>query len=178
MRFKFLMILLTALQAIACESTSKNLSSKTLHVGFNGLNKFYTKQLFEDAKSIESSWLKNALTPTELIQIINQVDFKKQFVLVYSFGERPNASGKIIMQNIKHRSDVNSKTSVIDTIIEIGVVDKEKCNIFLNIQSYPFIIELVQRPKNGFKLINGSEQNYNFPDDGCKTPISGKPTAE
>lgn len=177
MKLNFALMIMAILQVFGCDANGTHLKSKTIHVGFNGLSKVYTKQLYEDKESIENSWLKAALTSGELTQLIEQVDFKNQFVLVYSFGKRPNANGKIVMNYVRYTTDVKSRISSIDTNISIGIADKKDCNINVDVESFPFIIELVDRPKNGFKLVNGSEQNYNFGDD-CKTPIAGKPTPQ
>jgi hypothetical protein len=177
MKFNFALMIIAILQVFGCDANGTHLKSKTLHVGFNGLSKVYTKQLYEDKESIENSWLKNALEPEEFRILIEQMDFNKQFVLVFSFGKRPNANGKIIMNYIKHTADVNSKQSNISTNINIGIADKKDCNIITDIESYPFIVELVNKPKEDFKLIDGGYAAYNF-GDGCKTPISGKPTNE
>lgn len=178
MKFNFLLIILAVLQAFACDTNGKNLENKTLYVGFNGLSKVSKMHFFEDKITIQNSWLKYALTAQELTQLINQVNFENQFVLVYSFGKRPNASGKIIMNYVRYTTDIKSKVSSIEANINIGVVDKIKCNISENVESYPFIIELVERPKESFKLVYGGDTAYNFPDDGCLIPMYGKPTSE
>ena len=111
------------------------------------------------------------------IQLINKIDFNNEFVLIYSFGQRPNASGKIIMNNVRYTTD-NKSISSIGVNVSIGVVDKLKCNISVNVESYPFIVELVKRPSEPFKLVGGSDAAYNFPDDGCSMPKSGIPTQQ
>lgn len=179
--FKFLLIAITCTSIHACDQSgwgdsSVKLSSKTLYVGFNGLSEGYKKQFYENEKSLESSWLKTALAPNQLKQLISQVDFEKQFVLVYSFGKTFNANGKIIMTGIKYSTDISTKISSIGTSKNIGFFEK-KCNISIDIESFPFIVELVERPTNKFKLIAGSDANYYF-SDGCTPPIAGKPTPE
>ena len=164
-------------QVLGCDVNGKYLNSKTLHVGFNGLNVASKIQIYEDNKTIENSWLKNALTPNELKQLVGKIDFEKQFILVLSFGKRPNANGKIIINSIRYTTHPQSMFSSIDTNLNIGIADRKECNISIDIESFPFIIELVERPKNKLKLDVGSYGAFNF-GDGCATPIAGKPTPE
>lgn len=180
MKIKLIMALLTVLQTMACESDTKELSSTTLHTGFNGLNKVSKVNIFENEPSVRASWLKSALTPIELDKAIKKIDFNKQFILIFSIGKRPNASGKITIDPIKYTTDPNAKIISIDTIINIGVVDYIKCNITASIESYPFIVQVIERPKEKetFLITKGSHGVYNFPDIGCLTPVTGKATEE
>jgi hypothetical protein len=178
MRFKFLLILLATCQAFGCDANGTHLSSKTLHVGFNGLSEVSKMNFFENKIDIQNSWLKNALTSKELNQLLEHVDFDKQFILIFSIGKRPNLSGKIITNHVKYTVDNQNRQANISTNINIGVVDYEKCNIPVSVESYPFIVELVERPAETFKLVYGGYAVYNFPHDGCKTPIAGKPTLQ
>ena len=172
MKFKCALLILTMFQALGCDVNGKYLDSNTLHVGFNGLSEGYKIQFFEDRKTIENSWLKNALAPSELSRLIDQVDFKKQFILIYSFGKYYNANGKITMNSIKATSDSRYKITSIATIKKISVQFGKDCNFGANIESYPFIVESIERPNDGFKLIGGSDGNYQF-DGGCTPPYSG-----
>jgi hypothetical protein len=177
MKFNFVLIMMTILQIFGCAANSTHLESKTLHVGFNGSIRVNVNTFYENQEAIESSWLKSALTVDELMQLTRHVDFKKQFILVHTFGKRPNANGKIIMNFVRHTTDARSKQSNISTNISIGIADYKKCNIPVSIESFPFIVELVNRPKEDFKLVDGGYAAYNF-GDGCKTPIEGKPTMQ
>lgn len=178
MKFKLLLIILAAFQALDCDANGTDLSSKTLHVGFNGLSEVSKMNFFESKIAVQNSWLKDALTTKELTQMFEQVDFDKQFILIFSVGKRPNLSGKIITNHVKYTVDNQNKQANISTNINIGVVDYEKCNIPVSIESYPFIVELVERPTEAFKLVYGGYAAYNFPYDGCKNPIAGKSTPQ
>ena len=181
MKIKFLLLAFAAIQATACVS-SENLKSKTLHIGFNGLDVFNKRQYFVDAKSLENSWLKKALTPNDLSNLVSQVNFENQFVMVYSFGQRVNFTGEINLDYIKNmnKDTHNYKVIDIDTNVSIAGLDANRCNSVSNTYSYPFFVELVDRPANtkGFEISNGSYAAFNFPAEGCPTPKSGQPTLE
>ncbi|MGB4811298.1 MAG: hypothetical protein WBP13_02285 [Methylophilaceae bacterium] len=183
-KFKYLLIILALFQVVGCNypdswgySNSTQLSSKTLYVGFNGLGEYSKRQFYEDKKSLKNSWLKVALTPSQMTQLIDQVDFEKQFVLVYTLGKRANITGKITMASIRYTSDIQSKTSSVDTMTNIGIADYKDCNIRVDITSFPFTVELVERPKDRFKLMAASDAQYNFEDD-CKKPVAGEATLD
>lgn len=183
---KYLLIGLILFSVQACNQSgwgdsSIKLKSKTLHVGFNGLITVNKRQIFEDKLVMEKSWLKSALTLMQWQELIRQVDFEKNFILVYSFGKRSNANGKIIMNRVAYTTHPQSKFSSINISVDIGIAyniaDKKDCNSIIDIESFPFIVELVERPKNRLKLDIGGYTNYNFGDD-CTSPIAGKPTPE
>lgn len=185
MKLIFLLFLVSTLQACNnCNSecdygqTSQGyLESKTLHIGMNGLNAHSKKQLYEDKQALENSWLKVALTPSELTQLVEKVDFKKQFVLVYSVGKRHYVTGKITMDRIRYVSNTKYKTSRIDTIVNIGVAGSKECNIKVDVVTFPFIVMLIERPKNQYKLSTASDGQYNFP-DGCTTLVTSAETPD
>lgn len=177
MKITSLFIIFSALQVYGCFSNGANLNSKTLHIGFNGLNVVSKRNIYEDKSSLENSWLKTALKPEEFNSLSKTVDFKKQFIFVFSFGKRPNANGKIIINNIRYTTHPQSKFSSIDINLNIGIADKKECNLMVDVESYPFIVELVDRPENSLKLDVGSYGAFNFGDD-CNPPIAGKATPE
>lgn len=171
-------LLLSGFQMWGCNGQI-NLKNETLYVGFNGVNNYSKKYFYENKESFESSWLKNAMPNTEFVRLVQQVDFSKKFILVYSLGQQFNMSGSLsISTNYIPVIQSTYSYSLIGLNANIGTVSKKECNIINDVESYPFIVALVERPKEHLKFSSGSHANYYAADDRCKTPISGKVTAE
>jgi hypothetical protein len=177
MKFKLLIAALVIFQLYGCESYSRELKFTPLYVGFNGKEAPSGLFIYEEEAAIRKSWLKKALSPDDFDQLIKKVNFKNQFLMEYSFGERSNANGKIIVNSLTYRPDIPSLNSGVDIDVSIGVTNKELCNKISYVKSYPFIIVAVDRPKQKFKLKQIGDGVYNFP-DGCAVPIASKPTEQ
>jgi|GEM_PF-7080923 len=156
--FKFFVLCVVAILFSGCEyfSDTKSLNFETVHVGFNGpdigresyyrMEKIY---VLTDAESTQNSWLKTALTKTELEKIAKETDFKKKFLLLYLSNpisiansveiasvKYSNPSGRIHLNVFAYRNlPINSSISV-DSLADPF--------------TYPFTIAAVDKPKKPY----------------------------
>lgn len=137
------------------------MSYKQLYAGFNGPQN-PDSFAFASANMANSSWLKSAMGD-HLEQVLSQVDFDHQVLVVAAVGERPTATGKLEIRKIDEHD------SIFDPYVLIGVNDNE-CAMPGG-RSFPFVIAVVERPKLPPRAHGGFDYQ-NFP-DGCKPILSG-----
>jgi hypothetical protein len=168
--FKQYAILLISLLLVSCNMNAKNLDIKPVHIGFNGSHEFTKMYFFENNATIENSWMKSSLTPDELAQLLSKVDFKKQLIFVYSFGERMAAAGSLKITEMNYIPDPKSNSAGLSVIAYIGITSDKDCALALK-KSYPFVVLVIDRDKNGLKFRQGGYTEYNFKDD-CSKSVS------
>ena len=163
-------ILLISLLLVSCNMNAKNLDIKPVHTGFNGSHEFTKMYFYESHIEIANSWMKSSLTPDELAQLLTKVDFKKQVIFVYSFGERMAAAGSLKITELSYISNPESNSAGLSVIAYIGITNDKDCTLALK-KSYPFIVLVIERDKNGLKFRQGGYTEYNFRDD-CSKSVS------
>ena len=163
-------ILLISFLLVSCDMNAKNLDIKPVHIGFNGSHEFTKMYFYENNAAIENSWMKSALTSDQISQLMSKVDFKKQLIFVYSFGERMAAAGSIKVTDLKYIPDPESNSAGLSVIAYIGITNDKDCPLATK-KSYPFIVLVVDRDKNGLKFRQGGYTEYNFKDD-CSKSVS------
>ena len=131
---------------------NKKLDFKTVYVGFNGpdigrgsyynMEKIYA---YSDAASVQNSWLKTALPANALKKIIDETDFKHQFILIYLsdtiavFNSLEIASIRYYNEESRVGLDVFAYRNISETKISS-----------INAMTYPFTIAVVEKPKEPY----------------------------
>jgi hypothetical protein len=136
---------------------------KQLHIGANGPSSIGAST-FESRSDVMDSWVARSLTPKQLGDIFNQVNFEKQILVSLSYGKRINTTGTIHVADVR----LNSKSEVLTISGRIGVNEEDCKNPHAD--SYPFALAVASRPERvpaypGYFI-------QNFP-DGCKSVMSG-----
>ena len=144
-----------------------DLADRQVAVGFNG-PAMPTTDILRSRTEVLNSWLSAALPDDELEALIVGTDFETQALLAYSFGERMNASGQIIISKLSYSESRRGYT--IST--RIGVV-AESCGIPFT-ASYPFVVGLVEAVP-GADVNSSSSSNFG---DECGPIMSGAPVAQ
>lgn len=131
---------------------NKKLDFNTVYVGFNGpdigrgsyynMEKIYA---YSDATSVQNSWLKTALPANALKKIIDETDFKHQFILIYLsdtiavFNSLEIASIRYYNEESRVGLDVFAYRNISETKISS-----------INAMTYPFTIAVVEKPKEPY----------------------------
>jgi hypothetical protein len=156
--FKFFVLCLVAILFSGCEyfSDTKSLNFKTVHVGFNGpdigresyyrMEKIY---VLTDAESTQNSWLKTALSKTELEKIAKETDFKKKFLLLYL--SNPISMGNSVeIANIKY-SNTNGHIHLnVFAYRNLSSNDSIAADPLAYLFTAPFTIAVVDKPKEPY----------------------------
>lgn len=142
------------------------LARRQIASGVNGPARSGT-YLFLTAAELRGSWVSDALSDDELERIVAEVDFETQVVVGISTGEQSNASGEVLISDLRHRELQNSYTIAV----RVGVVPPE-CNE-LPASSYPFALGTVEAHPQA--SVSGYSRS-NFPAE-CGPIRSGKPAA-
>ncbi len=143
------------------------LAKRQLASGFNGPASSNT-YVFHSSDEVRHSWLAKALSREDLDKLILRTDFSKQVLIAYSFGERENAAGPILLSELGyHRAGQGYSISTV-----IGVVP-ESCGVRFA-KSYPFVVGLTDAVPDA--QVNGTGTS-NFPAP-CGPIATGNPTAD
>lgn len=138
-----------------------------LFVGANGRSSTLVERLYSREQA-EESWLSESIG-SGLTDILDQVDFSSQMLVVFSFGEMRSATGNAYLSDIKYRSSRQS----FGVDVRIGVQSKG-CE-YPSQTAFPFIVAMaptipVDTPSSSY-----SRQNFS---DGCKPSMRGEPAVE
>lgn len=159
------MRLLFTIAAIAClcSCDQGSVNYKQLYVGFNGPQTPDTF-IFTSADSANSSWLRPAMAD-HLGQVLSQVDFAHQVLIVAAVGTRPTATGKLEIWK------VDAYEPFANPYVRIGV-NGEGCAMPEG-RAFPFVIAVIEKPETKLRARSGYDFQ-NFP-DGCKPTLSNDP---
>ncbi len=136
-----------------------------LHRGFNGPVQSEAL-LFRSPIEARQSWVGNALTQEELLQVLSRVDFETELLGLYAVGERLNASENLFVTDFGPKEDFDGHSIAV----RVGVVS-EHCG-FEPSRSYPFIlVKASSKTEGGLN----SRSLVNYPDD-CAPVMASKPT--
>jgi hypothetical protein len=165
MKYIIYILILCSLALVGCSLVHPQLQFKNIYIGYNGLK--YSKNkvtIFDDKSSIENSWIGSSLSKEELIQLFNKIDFSRQFLLVYLQGEDGDTTGTIFVENLSYTSDSSLRYINVITSVNVGYPSPKKCTL-PKLISYPFVLAVVERPKNDFKVAGSSYVAYSFEDE-------------
>ena len=112
---------------------------KQVYTGFNGSEKSGAK-LFDSESEVRSSGLVAALTPAQLQDVLKQIDFDRQVLLLYSVGKRENATGAVFVTDVYYDASLN-----FVSINGVVGVTKPDCTLPWK-KSYPFALVAFKRP--------------------------------
>jgi hypothetical protein len=137
-----------ALLLAAC-SESKRLNFSQLLVGSDGPT-IPGVFVFRDAESVDRSWVKAALTPKQMSEALQRVDFKRQVLLAYASGWDKGATGTITVVDVaQYRYGDNPP---VDVTVKVGQVRKD-CRDSVTVKN-PFVLVIVDTP-TGSDLVAG-----------------------
>jgi hypothetical protein len=154
---------ITLLGLVAC-TDSKSIEFKTIYVGKNATWKSPEKTgerhnspigFFENAASVEASWLKTSMSSDDLRQVLSKVDFSHQVLIVDAFFQDPPTPGKPVIEFVADFSfdAINIQRSSYDGKNGITTWSKAffvstDCTLRKPLTN-PFIIAIIERPKKG-----------------------------
>jgi hypothetical protein len=141
------------------------MAKRQVAVGFNGPSLSDT-YLFRSEVEVRKSWLARVLSRQELNTLLGKADFSKQVLVAYSFGKRTNASGKIVLADLRYEYQGYTIAT------RIGVVP-DSCRV-RETASYPFVVGVTDAFPNA--RVTGFDTS-NFPDK-CGPIVSGEPSAQ
>jgi hypothetical protein len=141
------------------------LAKQQVAEGFNGPTSTST-YVFRSAADVRRSWLAAALSHQALEELVAKTDFSRQVLIAFSFGERVNASGQMLISGLGYHAGSGYMIST-----RFGVVGDE-CGV-KNVPSYPFVVGVTDAVPNAQA---GGYDTSNFPDK-CGPIVSGRPVA-
>lgn len=172
----------------ACNG-SKNLEFQQVFSGLNGPvgpqsgprkgqnGSFH--EIYENAADVERSWLTVTLTQAEFVHLLSQVDFKEQFLYVYSVGnstgpsmdglERKlrevdaNAIGANGLKFTRMRLRVDEQYAAIESTVNLERASFDNAPTgceYPKGENYPFAIAVVQRPPKNLILADAGSTLY------------------
>ena len=162
---KYLVSLFALLGVSSCVGV-RGVDFTQVHTGYNGPvnpGTFY----FQDRDSLEKSWVRNALTAKEFVEISSKIDFERQMLLAVATGENNIANGPVVIKQIRR---VGRKQNSLDVAIRIGGIESGCDNS--SATSYPFALAVLPRQKEG-NPYGGYSMSY-F-DNGCAPRKTGSP---
>lgn len=135
---------------------------KQLDTNFNGPEKGQI-ELFESLNEVLKSWVSRSYEVGELEDILKQVNFENDVLMVLSIGKMTNHSGRIVLNTFEKKERGDSYVVGVN----VGVIPS-KCGEATN-ESFPFI--LATAPRTGDIKVT-SRSRSNFPDK-CSVVVSG-----
>lgn len=142
-----------------------NASYKQLHAGWNGPSSVGVV-IFDNEKTVKSSWLSRALSEKELRALISEVDFADQILVAFAAGEQVAATGSLYLTDIVY--DPLSRS--LQVTGKVGAVVRD-CPIS-GMNSYPFAVAVAVKPGGEILDANALPEKV---DDGCRSPVDSLP---
>jgi hypothetical protein len=153
-------VLIAALTlCLAACSDFKRLDFSQLLVGSDGPSTPGVS-IFRDAESVERSWVKVALTPKQMSDALQQVDFKRQVLLAYASGWDKGATGTITVVDVAQYRYADNP--LVDVTVKVGQVRKD-CRDSVTVKN-PFVLAIVETPIGSDLIASYAAMSFA---DGC-----------
>ena len=154
-----------ALVLAGCGLIYPSLQFKNVYIGYNSPKDSKVKiGFFENKSTVEKSWIGSVLSKDELIQLFDRIDFNHQFLLAYIHSEDEDTTGSIFIENLSYTSDSSLRYINVITSVNVGYSSPKECTL-PKLTSRPFVLAVVEKPKNDFKIGGTSYVEYSFRDE-------------
>ena len=117
-----------------------NAQFEQLHAGFNGIEKGRGFDVFDSRADALGSWLSGVMSTGDLQDLLEQVDFEQQSVVVMRFSPADSANGKLYIRDIEYRARRQSMS--VSGVVGVNEEDCEEPKA----RSYPFVIAATPKP--------------------------------
>jgi hypothetical protein len=134
---------------LAACSNSRRIDFSQLLVGTDGPSTPGVS-IFRDAESVEQSWVKAALTPNQMSDVLKQVDFRRQILLTFASGWDKGATGTITVVSVVQY--MYGDDPPLDVTVKVGQA-RQDCQTAVTVKN-PFVVAIVERP-TGTSLVSG-----------------------
>ncbi|MGE0255006.1 MAG: hypothetical protein AB7N54_13440 [Alphaproteobacteria bacterium] len=139
---------------------------RTLHTGMNGPERA-GHVLFEQRAEAEQALASVASGP-ELDRMLTSVDFSTEIVVVIAAGERPNATGKLVVTELEV-GNLGDRPAIVSGLA-VGVMPADCPQAPLS--SRPFVVVAKKRPAEPVQDMPRGRHSANFA-DGCTQAVGG-----